>query len=100
MYIGGFSLELGKKDVSLVGQAAEEVTVPMPFLEVLKKRYADAAALEPVAAPEGATGSKEPISRSQLDWSAIGMSVAEDAGIDIEEDLAINYQNVRDGKTY
>jgi hypothetical protein len=37
-YVGGFSLALGLKDVSLVSQAARETDTPMPFLSVLLDR--------------------------------------------------------------
>jgi 3-hydroxyisobutyrate dehydrogenase-like beta-hydroxyacid dehydrogenase len=36
---GGFSLELGYKDVTLVNKAARDVNVPMPFLSTLVDRY-------------------------------------------------------------
>jgi 3-hydroxyisobutyrate dehydrogenase-like beta-hydroxyacid dehydrogenase len=36
--LGGFSLALGLKDVSLVSQAARETDTPMPFLSVLLDR--------------------------------------------------------------
>lgn len=36
--LGGFSLELGLKDVSLVQQAARQANVPMPFLSTLLDR--------------------------------------------------------------
>jgi 3-hydroxyisobutyrate dehydrogenase-like beta-hydroxyacid dehydrogenase len=36
--VGGFSLALGLKDVSLVSQAARETDTPMPFLSVLLDR--------------------------------------------------------------
>lgn len=61
---GGFSLELGLKDVSLVSQAARYKQVPMPFLSVLLDRYTSAKAK----------------GRADFDWSAIGLNVAEDAG--------------------
>ena len=35
---GGFSLELGLKDVTLVSKAAREADVPMPFLSTLLDR--------------------------------------------------------------
>lgn len=53
---GGFSLELGYKDVSLVQQAAKEVAVPMPYLSVLVDRFLSASAKD----------------RGSFDWSAIG----------------------------
>lgn len=81
---GGFSLELGLKDVTLVSQAAREVNVPMPFLSVVQDRYVSAKAR----------------GRSDFDWSAIGMSIAEDAGIDVTADVARNRQDIDDGNTY
>lgn len=39
--LGGFSLALGLKDVSLVSQAARETDTPMPFLSVLLDRFGD-----------------------------------------------------------
>jgi 3-hydroxyisobutyrate dehydrogenase-like beta-hydroxyacid dehydrogenase len=35
---GGFSLELGAKDVALVSSAAKQADVPMPFLSLLMDR--------------------------------------------------------------
>jgi 3-hydroxyisobutyrate dehydrogenase-like beta-hydroxyacid dehydrogenase len=61
---GGFSLELGLKDVSLVSQAARECNTPMPFLSVLLDRFVSAKAR----------------GRGGMDWSAIGMCVSENAG--------------------
>lgn len=63
-HIGGFSLELGMKDVTLVKKAATDKQVPMPFLSVLLDRYTSAKAK----------------GRADFDWSAIGINVAEDAG--------------------
>lgn len=71
---GGFSLELGYKDVSLVQKAARDANVPMPFLSTLVDRYTSAKAKD----------------RQSLDWSAIGLNIAEDAGIDISSDLKRN----------
>ena len=68
---GGFSLELGLKDVTLVQQTAKEGGVPMPFLSTLVDRY---------------TSSKAK-GRAAFDWSAIGLAVAEDAGIDVSADI-------------
>lgn len=67
--IGGFSLELGLKDVTLVSQAAREADTPMPFLSVLLDRFTSAKAR----------------GRGQMDWSAIGMNIGEDAGIDMKK---------------
>lgn len=79
---GGFSLELGYKDVSLVNKAARDVNVPMPFLSTLVDRFTSAKAKN----------------RTDMDWSAIGLNVAEDAGIDISKDLQKNYQAIEDAK--
>jgi hypothetical protein len=38
--------------------------------------------------------------RADLDWSAIGMDIAETAGVDVSEDVARNLQDVKDGRTY
>lgn len=81
---GGFSLALGLKDCTLVNEAAREVDVPMPFLSVLLDRY---------------TSSKAK-GRSDFDWSAIGLAVAEDAGIDISKDLERARKDVKDGNVY
>lgn len=82
--IGGFSLELGLKDVTLVSQAAREADTPMPFLSVLLDRFTSAKAR----------------GRGQMDWSAIGMNIGEDAGIDMKNDIDRNAQAVRDGDLY
>ncbi len=81
---GGFSLELGLKDVTLVSETAKEASVPMPFLSTLLDRY---------------TSSKAK-GRSTFDWSAIGLAVAEDAGIDISDDLARTKKEIEEMKTY
>jgi len=81
---GGFSLELGLKDCTLVKQAATEVDVPMPFLSVLLDRYTSAKAK----------------GRKDFDWSAIGLSVAEDAGIDVSKDVARTEKDIKDGNLY
>merc|ERR1712196_314988 len=77
---GGFSLELGYKDCTLVKEAAKEVNVPMPFLSVLLDRYTSSMAKD----------------RSMMDWSAIGLAVAEDAGIDVSKDIAQNEKDVKE----
>jgi 3-hydroxyisobutyrate dehydrogenase-like beta-hydroxyacid dehydrogenase len=76
---GGFSLELGYKDVSLVNKAARDVNVPMPFLSTLVDRFLSAKAK----------------GRAGFDWSGIGLNVAEDAGINIGKDLERNAQLVQ-----
>jgi len=81
---GGFSLELGLKDVSLVSQAARECNAPMPFLSVLLDRFVSAKAR----------------GRGGMDWSAIGMCVSESAGIDMREDVDRNQRAVDSGDVY
>jgi len=81
---GGFSLNLGLKDVTLVSKAAREAEVPMPILSALLDRYTSAKAR----------------GRGELDWSAIGLSAAEDAGIDISQDLERNLKALEEGNTY
>lgn len=81
---GGFSLELGLKDVTLVNQAARAAGAPMPHLSVLMDRYTSAKAK----------------GRGQFDWSAIGLNIAEDAGIDVTADVARNQKDIEDGRTY
>ena len=81
---GGFSLALGLKDVSLVSQAAKEADVPMPFLSVLMDRYVSSKAR----------------GRADFDWSAIGLSIAEDAGIDVSKDIDRTRKEIKEGKTY
>ena len=48
---GGFSLELGYKDCTLVKEAAKEVNVPMPFLSVLLDRYTSSMAKDRSVTP-------------------------------------------------
>ncbi len=81
---GGFSLALGLKDVTLVSQAAREADVPMPFLSTLLDRYVAAKAK----------------GRADFDWSAIGLSVSEDAGIDVSADVARTRKDVDEGNVY
>jgi 3-hydroxyisobutyrate dehydrogenase-like beta-hydroxyacid dehydrogenase len=73
---GGFALELGLKDVSLVQAAARDVGVPMPILSVLVDRFTSSKAR----------------GRQNMDWSAVAMSTAEDSGIDISADLERNFR--------
>jgi 3-hydroxyisobutyrate dehydrogenase-like beta-hydroxyacid dehydrogenase len=60
----GFAAPLGLKDMHLVNQAAEVERVPMPFLSVLRNH------LLQTIANEG----------EEIDWSAIGLTVAKNAG--------------------
>ena len=57
--------------------------VPMPFLSTLIDRFTSAKAK----------------GRSEFDWSAIGLGCAEDAGIDISEDIQRNMKLVEESKT-
>jgi 3-hydroxyisobutyrate dehydrogenase-like beta-hydroxyacid dehydrogenase len=61
----GFALPLGLKDVRLVLQAAEAVSVPMPIASVVRDRFITAMA----------RGNQD------KDWSVIGRVAAEDAGL-------------------
>ena len=63
----GFQLELGHKDVSLALDVARKVHAPMPFASVLQDRFLAALAR----------------GRGEMDWSAIGLSTSEDAGVDV-----------------
>ena len=62
-----FALDLGRKDVALVRETATRSDVSMPIASLLVDRFAAAAAK----------------GRGDLDWSAIGLSSSEDAGVDI-----------------
>jgi 3-hydroxyisobutyrate dehydrogenase-like beta-hydroxyacid dehydrogenase len=64
---GGFALDLGKKDISLVLAAADAVQAPMPIASLLRDRFLSAQAA-------GWGG---------FDWSAIGLKVSADAGVDV-----------------
>lgn len=61
----GFKLELGMKDVRLVRDTAESSVVPMPIADLLHARLLTGLAK----------------GRAALDWTAIELSTAEDAGI-------------------
>jgi 3-hydroxyisobutyrate dehydrogenase-like beta-hydroxyacid dehydrogenase len=61
----GFALPLGLKDVRMVLQAAESVSVSMPIASVLRDRFITALA----------RGNQD------KDWSVIGRVAAEDAGL-------------------
>lgn len=62
----GFRLTLGLKDVRLVTQLAESSDTPMPMASQLRDRWLSAFAK----------------GRGDLDWSAIALNVAEDAGLE------------------
>jgi 3-hydroxyisobutyrate dehydrogenase-like beta-hydroxyacid dehydrogenase len=61
----GFRLALGLKDLDLVLQAAAVAQVPMPVASLLHDRFLSAMAK----------------GRSEIDWAAIALGVAEDAGL-------------------
>jgi 3-hydroxyisobutyrate dehydrogenase-like beta-hydroxyacid dehydrogenase len=61
----GFRLALGLKDVNLIMQTAAASMTPMPLGSLLHDRYVSAVAK----------------GRADLDWSAIALGVAEDAGL-------------------
>jgi NAD-binding of NADP-dependent 3-hydroxyisobutyrate dehydrogenase len=61
----GFRLALSLKDVNLIMQTAASSMTPMPLGSLLHDRYVSAVAK----------------GRGDLDWSAIALGVAEDAGL-------------------
>jgi 3-hydroxyisobutyrate dehydrogenase-like beta-hydroxyacid dehydrogenase len=61
----GFRLALGLKDINLVLQTAAESATPLPLASLLHDRWLSAVAK----------------GRADLDWSAIALGVAEDAGL-------------------
>lgn len=61
----GFRLTLGLKDVNLILQIAAASTTPLPLASLLHDRWLSAVAK----------------GRGDLDWSAIALGVAEDAGL-------------------
>jgi 3-hydroxyisobutyrate dehydrogenase-like beta-hydroxyacid dehydrogenase len=63
----GFAAPLGLKDMRLVGQSAETLRVPMPLLGILRDHLLQAIAQQ----------------GEDVDWSAIGGSVASNAGLNL-----------------
>ena len=61
----GFRLPLGLKDIDLVIRTAEEAHAPMPTASLLHDRFVSAIAK----------------GRSDMDWSAIALGAADDAGL-------------------
>lgn len=61
----GFKLSLGKKDIDLVQQTANESRVPMPLASLLHDRLLSGLARN----------------RGDLDWTALALGVREDAGL-------------------
>lgn len=68
---GGFSLELGLKDVSLVCDTAFKSKVPMPIASLLRDKWLASFAK----------------GRGDIDWSGVALSTSEDSGIDISKCL-------------
>ena len=64
----GFRLALGLKDITLALQAATAKSMPMPVGSLLRDRWLASVAK----------------GRENLDWTAIALSVAEDAGLKTE----------------
>jgi 3-hydroxyisobutyrate dehydrogenase-like beta-hydroxyacid dehydrogenase len=65
----GFRLVLGLKDINLVMQTAAASITPMPLASLLHDRWVSSVAK----------------SRGDLDWSAIALAVAEDAGLAVRK---------------
>jgi 3-hydroxyisobutyrate dehydrogenase-like beta-hydroxyacid dehydrogenase len=61
----GFRLPLGMKDIDLVLETARAASVPMPVASLLRDRFVSAIAK----------------GRAELDWSAIALGAADDAGL-------------------
>jgi 3-hydroxyisobutyrate dehydrogenase-like beta-hydroxyacid dehydrogenase len=62
----GFRLALGLKDAELVAQAASASAAPMPFADAIRRRFLSAMAR----------------GRGDLDWAAMALGAAEDAGLE------------------
>jgi 3-hydroxyisobutyrate dehydrogenase-like beta-hydroxyacid dehydrogenase len=60
-----FRLPLGMKDIDLVLQSALAANAPMPMASLLRDRFISAIAK----------------GRAELDWSAIALGAADDAGL-------------------
>jgi 3-hydroxyisobutyrate dehydrogenase-like beta-hydroxyacid dehydrogenase len=75
----GFKMPLGLKDVRLMLQAAEGLSAPMPFASVVRDRF-----LSAIANGYG-----------DLDWSALILAIAQDAGLPQHASLP---QEVHSGK--
>ena len=61
----GFRLPLGLKDIDLVLMTASEAHAPMPIASILHDRFISAIAK----------------GRADMDWSAIALGAADDAGL-------------------
>jgi 3-hydroxyisobutyrate dehydrogenase-like beta-hydroxyacid dehydrogenase len=67
----GFRLALGLKDINLALGAAASSQTPMPLASLLRDRWLSGIAK----------------GRADLDWSAVALGVAEDAGLKVDEHL-------------
>jgi 3-hydroxyisobutyrate dehydrogenase-like beta-hydroxyacid dehydrogenase len=65
----GFTVSLGLKDVNLILQTAAASTMPMPLASLLHDRFLSAMAR----------------GRGDLDWAAVALNVAEEAGMSVKE---------------
>ena len=77
----GFRLTLGLKDINLIAAAAAASATPMPLASLLHDRWVSALAK----------------GRGELDWSAIALNVAEDAGLNNE---GIRESSAREGSKH
>lgn len=66
---GGFALDLGSKDMTLVFNTAHQAKVPMPIASLLHDKF--------IAA--------EANGRSWMDWSALALTASENAGVDVSD---------------
>ncbi|KAJ8613142.1 hypothetical protein CTAYLR_004789 [Chrysophaeum taylorii] len=69
---GGFALEHGLKDITLILDTAHRAGQPMPFGAVLRDRFLAAVAL----------------GRADLDWSAVALQTTRDGGVEDERSPA------------
>ena len=69
----GFRLALGLKDINLILQTARESTTPLPLASLLHDHWLSAVAK----------------GRGDLDWSAVAMGLAEDAGLTPKEQTKV-----------
>jgi 3-hydroxyisobutyrate dehydrogenase-like beta-hydroxyacid dehydrogenase len=67
----GFRLALGLKDINLVLQTARDSTTPVPLASLLHDRWLSAMAK----------------GRGDLDWSAVALGLAEDAGLTLRSQM-------------
>lgn len=68
---GGFSLELGLKDVNLVCDTAFKSQVPMPVASLLRDKWLASYAK----------------GRGEIDWSGVALSTSEDSGVNVSKCL-------------